>query len=410
MTSPTRSITNLHETNFHVGTLSPSCSSCLQGGMLVVGVTELCTRACYYCPNPPERTDQSYAGDIVARSDGDILREARLINASSACITGGEPLLKPERAARFIALLKEEFGPEFQTHLYTCMASISHKTFRLLRDAGLDEIRFHLHAPGDTRAVEAARDYQWRVGIEIPCIPKPWGAVEEIVETALRLGIHLVNLNEFQMAQSNHEALLQRGMRPVGTIPDEIGGTPVTDETRRALFNDTRFLMTMQVSGSRELGMALLEEAVTWSDDAPTLHLCTTASKFTVQKVRRDRRRAQSVALPCDEVNERGCLLFGRVVCPDATVASAVEAMAVDNDVPAERIRRYGRVVELPWFHAARLKNRLAAEAPGTVVAVCEESSYQRQRPVEDLGGEPAKGHGQKPPAGAGPLGRNQKG
>lgn len=392
MISATRRLADLHGTNFHVGELSPSCSSCLRGGMLVVGVTELCMRACYYCPNPTQRADQSYAGDIVAKDDDDIVREARLINASSACITGGEPLIKPERAARFIAVLKQEFGPGFQTHLYTCMASIPERSFRMLREAGLDEIRFHLHTPECTQALEAAREYPWRVGIEIPCIPRPWGAVQEIIETGVRLGVDFVNLNEFQMAYSNHHALLQRGMRPLGTIPEEIEGAALTAQMREALFNDIRFLLTMPVKGSRELGMALLEDAVSWGDDAPTLHLCTTASKFTVQKVYRDRRRAQAVALPCDEVNERGCLLFGRVVCSDEATASTVEGIVLQNSVPAERIIRHGRVVELPWFHAARLKTRLAAEVSGTVVAICEESSYQRQRPLEDLGNRPAIG------------------
>jgi hypothetical protein len=351
--------------------------------MLVVGVTEICARACYYCPNPRERADRSCAGDTFVTDDNDIVREARLIDATSACITGGEPLLRPERAARFIALLKNTFGPGFQTHLYTCTTSVPEETFRLLHGAGLDEIRFHLHDATDTRAVESALGYPWRVGIEIPCIPQPWGVVREIVEAAVQLGVAFVNLNEFQMALSNHEALLARGMQPVGTIPNEVDGTPITAQMRETLFSDIRFLSTMQVRGSRELGMALLDEAVSWEHDAPTLHLCTTLSKFTVQKPCRDKRRAKAVAQPCDEVTERGSLLYGLVSCPSSAQATSVEQVLRRHGVPADRIRRNGRVLELPWFHAARLKKELVAMAPDVSVVIREESSYGRQQGLD---------------------------
>ena len=142
-----RKVQELYGTNFYVGELSPSCSSCLDGRMLVVGVTEVCHRECYYCPNPKERSDVSYVGDLILEHEQDLVKGAKLIDATAACITGGEPLVRVDRAISFIRTLKDEFGPGFHIHLYSSMTDVSSGLLAKLHGSGLDEIRFHLRDP-----------------------------------------------------------------------------------------------------------------------------------------------------------------------------------------------------------------------------------------------------------------------
>ena len=150
--------------------------------MLVLSVTHRCDRGCFYCSNPTGQRDVVVANDCLAQTKRDVLREAAWSHASSACITGGEPLLRLERTCGYIQALKHAFGPDFHIHLYTSRVDASMDQLRELRDSGLDEIRFHLHNGSETTGVSRAMDFSWTVGIEVPAIPG--GHTGEIVEAA----------------------------------------------------------------------------------------------------------------------------------------------------------------------------------------------------------------------------------
>jgi len=361
-----RKTQDLYGTNFHVGELSPSCNSCLDGRMLVVGVTEDCPRECYYCPNPKKRSDVSYVGDLILEQEQDLVRGATLIDATAACITGGEPLVRVDRAISFIRTLKHEFGSGFHIHLYSSMTDVSSEVLTKLHESGLDEIRFHLRGPEEKAGLIRAIEFPWRVGIEIPCIPSgPLGKVPEILETARELGVAFVNLNEFQMAPSNYDTLRELGYQPVEPLPETIDDEPVSPALREAMLGDLRYLSKVRVAGSKELAFDLLKQAEHWGVDAPRLHFCSSDSKFSVQKKNRDKRRAANIARPCDEITETGYLLFGRIICPNEDAACSVyDELVKTFEVDESRMRKAGRLVELPWFTAARLKNRIRASRP----------------------------------------------
>ncbi len=91
---------------------------------MVLFVTGRCNRTCWYCPLSKERKGQDviFANERPVSSREDILEEAVAMSALGTGITGGEPLLVPERVAEFSRLLKERFGPEHHIHLYTGLA------------------------------------------------------------------------------------------------------------------------------------------------------------------------------------------------------------------------------------------------------------------------------------------------
>ncbi|MGC9514943.1 radical SAM protein, partial [Methanocrinis sp.] len=124
--------------------LSPGCRICRQGASLVLFVTGVCERDCFYCPLSEERRgkDVVYANERRAGSDSEIIEEAHAIGALGTGITGGEPLLKMEFVLRSIRSLKREFGEDHHIHLYTG-ARPGPSSLRALAEAGLDEIRFH---------------------------------------------------------------------------------------------------------------------------------------------------------------------------------------------------------------------------------------------------------------------------
>ncbi len=101
-------------------------------------------RDCFYCPLGENRKNVTdvYANERLVEDDEDVLTEARRMDALGTSITGGEPQEALDRTCHYLSLLKDEFGEDHHTHLYTGITG-GRENMRRLSEAGLDEIRFH---------------------------------------------------------------------------------------------------------------------------------------------------------------------------------------------------------------------------------------------------------------------------
>ncbi|MDY0266356.1 MAG: radical SAM protein [Methanimicrococcus sp.] len=124
--------------------LTNGCLCCRKGAKMVLFVTGVCHKDCFFCPLSEDRKNKDviFANERAVYSDSDVLDEAHSMSAEGTGITGGEPLLETGRVLHYIRLLKEEFGNAHHIHLYTATAP-NEKMIKDLAGAGLDEIRFH---------------------------------------------------------------------------------------------------------------------------------------------------------------------------------------------------------------------------------------------------------------------------
>jgi pyruvate formate-lyase activating enzyme-like uncharacterized protein len=203
------------------GQLSTACVQCKEGRKMVLFVTGLCRFRCFYCPVSPARNqlDGIYANERRVTCDADVLDEARAIGAGGTGITGGDPLGVIDRVEHYVRLLKTEFGPAHNIHLYTHEPN-PEKLERLAR-AGLDEFRLHiphyLWGPlsgggGAYRAVlEAAPAWGIRRGVEIPVLPEKEAELRRLLLALEQIGVDFVNLNELEFSETNEDQLRERG-------------------------------------------------------------------------------------------------------------------------------------------------------------------------------------------------------
>ena len=190
--------------------LTEGCRLCRKGAKMVLFITGECINSCYYCPISEERSgrDFMYANERLVMDMDDVVDEIISMSAEGVAITGGEPLVKPDRVYEFTEVFSRA---GLHTHLYTSLP-VSEKMMVRLSDSGLDEIRFHppeLKNPMIyEKPLRIARKVCVEAGFEIPAI----SFSEDIAEVSNRNDVFL-NVNELEFSESNITGLSNRGWR-----------------------------------------------------------------------------------------------------------------------------------------------------------------------------------------------------
>jgi len=321
-----------------VGELPEGCKMCRQGSKMVLLVSGLCGRRCYYCPLSLEKTGK----DVVYVNEGrvrdpkldakKILDEARDMVATGTGITGGDPMMVPGRTIDYISMLKDNFGEEHHVHLYTA-GHFEVGLVKELAQVGLDEIRFHPPVPiwgklpGSQleEVIDKALDTEIDVGIEIPAIPLP--KVKEDTMTMLKfldnLGVLFVNLNELEYSESNYEALNSKGFE----VKEDISSA---------------------VKGSEELALEIIDGG----DLDLTVHYCSSSFKDRVQLRKRMQRRAQNIKRPLEIFTDDDTFVLGVIDCRQNLMRTREELRA-EFDIPEDLIHiniDRKRIEVAPWI------------------------------------------------------------
>jgi pyruvate formate-lyase activating enzyme-like uncharacterized protein len=247
---------------------------------MVLFVTGLCHRKCWYCPLSEERSgrDLVFANDRRTERPEELLAEAGLMGALGTSITGGEPFLVPERVARFCSVLKENLGEEHHIHLYTGAAPTREMLLPL--EGLVDEIRLHppqeiwagILASPYARSLETARSLGFAAGIEVPALPG-LPALAEILPLA-----DFLNVNELEWGGINADEMRRRGFTPEDGLHNA-------------------------VKGCRRWAKDLLHRE--------KVHWCSSRYKDAVQLRERLKRIAARTARPFDEVTGDGTVRYG---------------------------------------------------------------------------------------------------
>lgn len=265
------------------GKICEGCRRCVKGEKLVLFVTGICPRNCWYCPlsEKKQKKDVIYANEFKIDSFDDIITEAKLTDAKGAGITGGDPLAKLSRTCEIIRKLKSEFD-DFHIHLYTSLDLFDEKSLQKLIDAGLDEIRLHPDVE-DSKLwgkMEILKNFPITSGIEIPVIPDHEIKIKELIDLVTPI-VDFINLNELEITETNREKFLRRRLRTTGYISQSIRGSKETAE---------KILNYCLKKGKR-------------------CHFCTAKTKDAAQLKNRIKRRAKNVATEFDEITSEGLLV-----------------------------------------------------------------------------------------------------
>ncbi|MGV8172284.1 MAG: radical SAM protein [Candidatus Woesearchaeota archaeon] len=303
--------------------LASGCKQCVLGRKLVVFVTGVCSRNCFYCP----LSEQKKNHDVIFANERELLNEddtIALVEESKACrslgagITGGDPLARIERTCKYIKLLKNEFGKKFHIHLYAIMETLTQKNLKMLDDAGLDELRLHPDFMTDKnwKNIEMlydkdARKYSFDIGVEIPCIPGYDIQTRNMIDYFAGR-IDFLNLNELEISDTNSCELVDRKFV-------------------------TKDAVSYGVRGSEELAFKMLRYC---KEKYPKLnvHYCTCKLKDGVQLRERLKLRAENTKKIFDIVIEDGTLIRGVIYLHGLKPSFGYKTI-IKNILPSEHER-----------------------------------------------------------------------
>ncbi|MBU2559671.1 radical SAM protein [archaeon] len=264
----------------------------MKGAKLVLFVTGLCQKRCFYCPISEKRKgkDKSWANERLVKSPDDIIKEAERMRSLGAGVTGGDPSMRLKRTVGYIKLLKEHFDP-FHVHMYTAYP-LDKKALLKLQGAGLDELRFHLWGRDIWKSIERAVALGIYTGIEIPAIPQEEQKIIKIANQLGDVGGGFLNMNELEFSETNTQAFKKKGYGLKSELSYAVAGS---EETAKNV----------------QKALASLDLLV---------HYCSSGFKDSVQLRKRLKRTAMNIKRDFEEVSEDGLLLKG-VIFPDTKKA-----------------------------------------------------------------------------------------
>ncbi|MCA9495669.1 MAG: radical SAM protein [Nanoarchaeota archaeon] len=269
-----------------LGNLPKGCEMCVKGEKLVLYITGVCPRSCWYCPLSDNRKDKDviYANEWKIENMDEMLEEANLTEAKGAGITGGDPLARIDRTVDYIKFLKKKFGKKFHIHLYTIFVLATDENLKKLYDAGLDEIRFHpdFNLKEQWSRIDRALKYDWEVGLEIPAIPMNKKEIFEMIDF-FEGKVKFLNVNELEVAERNMDDMEKFGY-------------------------ETKTDISHGILGSEDFAEELMEYC---QDKDINVHFCTSKLKDKVQMQNRLKKRAKNVASKFDIETDEGLLLKG---------------------------------------------------------------------------------------------------
>ena len=190
----------------------------------------------------------------------------------------------------------------------------------------LDEIRFN--PPKENwNVIKYALDKGMSVGAEVPVIPEKEYVknLEELIFYLDEIGAEFINLNEFEYCSPNSQSLKERGFKlKEGTI----ASVERSDETAITLIKKIAPKVKIKI------------------------HFCTIIAKDYWQLRERYLRRAKTIKLPYEEINEDGLLIFAQIEGDKIKIKEFKNILLNQLKVPRKFLSYDGLDIKLPLSFA----------------------------------------------------------
>ncbi len=201
-------------TKFDTRRLSPGCRICTEGGWSCLFISGKCNCHCFYCPTAQDEVGEPTSNSVEFAHPAEYVAYLERFGFTGASISGGEPLLTPERSLAFVRAIKDHFGSAIHVWLYTNGTLATVDILTQLRDAGLDEIRIDIGATDyNLHALQRAVGLIPTITVEIPAIPEEKERMKGLLGELRDTGVQHLNLHQLRLTPFNYDKLQARNYR-----------------------------------------------------------------------------------------------------------------------------------------------------------------------------------------------------
>ncbi|MDY0376682.1 MAG: radical SAM protein [Desulfobacterium sp.] len=195
----------------HTGELSPGCQLCGQGDWSCLFVNNLCNASCFYCPSAQKNRSVPGTGNLEFNRPESYADYVNAFGIKGVSFSGGEPTLSFDRVVPLLKTLRRRSITSLYIWMYTNGILITEDKLRILRDQGLDEIRFDIGAVGyNLEKVKMAVGVIPRVTVEIPAVPEDVETLKQVVQDLDAMGVNFLNLHQLRCTGYNREKFIRR--------------------------------------------------------------------------------------------------------------------------------------------------------------------------------------------------------
>lgn len=192
--------------------ISPGCTLCGQGDWSCLFINGICNARCFYCPSAQQNKGLPMTNALEFGNARDYADYVQRFSIQGVSFSGGEPFLTFDRVVTFLKTLRTRISSPLYIWMYTNGLLVTLDKLKLLRDHGLDEIRFDIsanHYHLDT--LKMAIGIIPRVTVEIPAIPEDRHQTQQTIQQLHEAGVNYLNLHQLRCTPFNRSRLTQRG-------------------------------------------------------------------------------------------------------------------------------------------------------------------------------------------------------
>ena len=192
--------------------ISPGCKHCGGGTWSCLFINGKCNGRCFFCPSEQKMIGVPGTNSLQFPSPADYLDYLNIFGIRGVSISGGEPLLTLDKSTRFLSSVQHRFGNNIHKWLYTNGTLLSEEALKILRDAGLNEIRLNLVAQNyNVEKIRLASLFIDTVTVEIPAIPEDYERLSSLLPHLAANGVKFLNLHQLRCTTYNYRKFMERG-------------------------------------------------------------------------------------------------------------------------------------------------------------------------------------------------------
>ncbi len=202
---------SFNKTKPWINQISHGCQLCGQGEWSCLFITGVCNANCFYCPTSQSEDHLPTTQQISFEHPADYAAYINRFGFKGASFSGGEPFLAFEKVKAFLKELRQSCNPELYIWMYTNGILATRERFEILRDLGLNEVRFDIGATKfSLDYVKMAKDVIPTVTIEIPAVPEELDKLKQLLPQMVDAGVTNLNLHQMRLTPHNAPKLITR--------------------------------------------------------------------------------------------------------------------------------------------------------------------------------------------------------